>query len=125
MKFQPRKWAKWYAGEIAKIYLLNSGLVNLLPDREEKYDFIAVSSRQPLKQFPVKIKATKYRPSEIFKAYQKTRANLVRRKSPVLVMYVDYDSREGFYEYIDNKLPKELSRLDIKQFNRTLGKLIK
>ncbi len=43
-----KKFEDWRAEEIAKVYLLNCGLVTLIPDYDNKYDFIAINANQGL-----------------------------------------------------------------------------
>jgi len=99
-----REIENWRAEEIAKVYLLNSGLVTLLPNyTTDKFDFLAIGKDLPDRKIAVEVKATKYPKNEIKKVFGKIRKEYTRLPLPVIVMYIDYDKENGYFEILKKK----------------------
>lgn len=91
----------WRAEEIAKVYLLNSGLVTLLPNYTDNFDFLAISKNLPDKKIAVEVQATKYPQKEIKKVFSKTRRRFAQSSLPGILMYIDYDKENGYFEVFE------------------------
>ena len=118
-----KKFEDWRAEEIAKVYLLNSDLVTLLPDYENKYDFIAISKSSPEKRFAIEVKATKLPESDIPRVSHKVRSLFADSQFPVLIMYIDNDKEKGYYEIIDCSEREEIKPIQSEEFNARLKEL--
>lgn len=99
-----KKFESWRAEEIAKVYLINSGLVSLLPNNTDKFDFLAISKQTPEKKIAIEVKATKYSKSELKRIFSKIRRRYSNFKMPVVLMYIDYDKENGFFEILKSDL---------------------
>lgn len=91
----------WRAEEIAKVYLLNSGLVTLLPNYTDNFDFLAISKNLPDKKIAVEVQPTKYSQKEIKKVFSKTRRKFAQSSLPGILMYIDYDKENGYFEVFE------------------------
>jgi hypothetical protein len=122
-----KKIEAWRAEEIAKVFLLNSGLVSLLPDYENNHDFVAISKKRPDKKIIIEVKATKYPKSELKKAFIKTRNQLSHSTLPALLMYINYDNENGYFESFKNvqcENNHEIQVLQTDKFKEGLEELI-
>lgn len=113
----------WRAEEIAKVYLLNSGLVTLLPDYENKFDFIAISKTSPEKIFAIEVKASKNPKSTNILFTPNEKEMIANSKFPVLLMYIDYDKEKGYYELINDNKRTEMKPIQSEEFNQKLRDL--
>src|SRR5215213_1021339 len=122
-----KKFEGWRAEEIAKVFLLNSGLVTLLPEYNDQFDFLAISKDFPDKKIAVEVKATKYSKGEIRKVFNKTRKQLSNYQLPVLVMYIDQDKENGYFEVLKEggTRENEIQPLQPEKFKQELSQLIK
>jgi len=122
-----KKIETWRAEEIAKVFLLNSGLVSLLPDFDNKFDFLAISNKTPDKKILIEVKATKYPKSELKKAFIKTRNQLSHTNLPAVLMYINYDNENGYFEtfkHIPHNKNQEIQVLQADKFKEKLEELI-
>lgn len=122
-----REFETWRAEEIAKVFLLNSGLVTLVPEYGNKYDFLAISKKSPDKKIAVEIRATKYSKDYIKRVFTKTKRQFSKSQLPVLLMYINYDKENGYFEVLkENGVEKkEIQPLQPEKFKRELSELIK
>lgn len=120
-----KKIEEWRAEEIAKVYLLNSGLVTLLPNYNDKFDFLAISKENPDKKIAIDVKATKYSRSEIEKQLLKTKKNITLNGLPVLLMFINYDKENGFFEVLKQNEVNELQPIKTDIFNKKIKELVK
>lgn len=118
-----KNFEDWRAEEIAKVYLLNSGLITLLPDYENKFDFIAISKASPEKRFAIEVKATKIPTSDIPKVLPREGNLFDDSKFPVLRMYIDHDKEKGYYEIINRSKRAEIQPIQSKEFDTKLKEL--
>lgn len=122
-----REFETWRAEEIAKVFLLSSGLVTLVPEYGNKYDFLAISKKSPYKKVAVEVKATKYSKEDIKRVFTKTRRQFSKSGLPVLLMYINYDEENGYFEVLEENgvEKKEIQPLKPEKFKRELSELIK
>ena len=115
----------WRAVEIAKVYLLNYGKIQLLKDKSGKFDFIAFKINDLNKRIAIEIKATKYSKSEIINTYKDHRKHISHKeKIPVLIMYINYDNEKGFFEIFKGGKKSPLQILTISTINENLDELL-
>lgn len=121
-----KKMEGWRAEEIAKVFLLNSGLVTLVPEHDDNFDFIAISKQAPAKKIAVEVKATKYSEEGIRKIAAKIKAQASKTSLPILMMYINSDKEDGYFQILreDNGQCQELQPLQSKQFKERLSELI-
>jgi hypothetical protein len=122
-----REFETWRAEEIAKVFLLNSGLVTLVPEYGNKYDFLAISKKSPDKKVAVEVKATKYSKDDIKRVFTKTKEQFSKSELPVLLMYINYDKENGYFEVLEENgvRKKEIQPLQTEKLTRELSELIK
>lgn len=114
------------AETIATLYLLNSGLVKLVPDYSDDYDFLAISKNDSLRQFAVEVKLTKYPKKDLKRIFSKERKKISRLSLPSIFIYIDQHKENGFYEIFKKgqKVTRELQPLDIQELNKQISNLI-
>ena len=121
-----KQFEAWRAEEIAKVLLLNSGLVKLVPEYNDQFDFLAISSQSPDKKIAVEVKPTKSSGEEIKRVFNKTREQLSKCELPVLLMYVNSDSENGYFEVLskNGKQVHGIQLLQPAQLESTLAELV-
>jgi len=119
-----KEFQGWRAEEIAKVYLLNSGLVTLLPYNSDTFDFLAMSNKSPEKKIAIEVKATKYSKSDIERVFKKERNQKTNPGLPVLLMYINYDSENGYFEVLRENGKHEIEPLHTETINQKLHELI-
>jgi hypothetical protein len=122
-----KNFKKWRAEAIAKLYLLNSGLVALLPNYSDKYEFLAISKNAPDKNFAIEIKATKCPKREIKRVFHNTRRKFTNYSLPVILMYVNYDDMgKGYFEVFkkNSRKDREIQSLEVGVLKETISELI-
>lgn len=122
-----RQIESWRAEEIAKVYLLNSGLVTLVPEYNSKFDFLAISKRSPEKKIAVEVKATRHTKEEIKKVSDKTKKQFSSYNLPILLMYINDDKENGFFEVINEigVQKPEIHPLQQEELEKELSKLMR
>lgn len=112
------------ATAIGSVYLLNSGLVKLLPDYNE-FDFLAISKTSPNKKIAIEIQATRYSKREIEKIFEKKRIRLAAAGLPVLLMYINERKEIGYFEVIDrHKHHQQIEPLQTDKLQQQLQQLV-
>lgn len=122
-----REFESWRAEEIAKVFLLNSGLVTLVPEYGNKYDFLAISKKSPDKKIAIEIKPTRHSKDDIKKASARAKKQFSKFRLPVLLMYINQDKENGYFEVLqENGLEKnEIQPLQPEKFKKELYELIR
>lgn len=121
-----KKIESWRAEEIAKVFLLNSGLVTLVPQYENAFDFIAISKQAPNKKIAVEVKATKYSEEGVKRIAAKAKNQFLKTGLPILMMYINSDKEDGYFQILreNNEQCQEVQPLQSKQLNEQLSELI-
>ena len=119
-----RKFAGWRAVEIAKVFILNTRLVELFEDSSHKLDYIAYSINNPSKKIGIEIKATKYSKAQILKRFNKILFESSDNLYPVIIMFIDYEKENGYYKIIDRVNNSELKKIGVGELKNDLEKLL-
>lgn len=106
------KYRSWMAEQIAKSYLYETGLLDVYQNEIEGFDFICMLKNNLNNIFAVEVKASQYTKSQILKQYKKTREKFLKTNMPVLMLYINYIDRTGYFEFINKKLLEELQILN-------------
>lgn len=119
-----RDFGAWRAEEIAKVFLLNTKIIDIYPDSSNKFDFIVVGKLSSQKRIGIEIKATKYSKSEITKKYNQTTNKFIDSSIPVIIMYIDYDNEKGFFQVINRGVIDEIKTIDTKSLSEKISIII-
>ncbi len=113
-----RQFQGWRSEQIAKVFLLNSGLFDIVENfssnSDEKADFIAVYKEMDDKRFEVEVKATKYSKHEIQRKYAKKNGH--SPNALVIEFYVNYDEETGYFRLANGNYSSELSNMSRDKF---------
>jgi len=105
-----KQFQGWRAEQIAKVFLLNSGLFDLTEitnysHKDKGYDFIGILKANQNKRLGIDVKATKYSKSEIKnKLFSKTYLS----ELPLLQLFVNYDKESGYFRIVTENRKSEL-----------------
>ena len=120
-----KKFEEWRAEQIAKVYLLsNNNFFTLLPSNDENLDFFLLKNDDFSKKIGVFIIPTKYQKSEIKKIYDNLRRNFKTLNIPIIIMYINYDNKHGFYEIVNGALTQDVTNIKIDEFKKKIDELI-
>ncbi|HRE09303.1 MAG TPA: hypothetical protein PK850_09890 [Ignavibacteria bacterium] len=106
---------------IAQFFLKSTGIVDLLPDFGEDFDFILFPKTTHQKQIGVEVKSTKLSLMGIKKKYVDLRRKYKHARIPVLILYINIDLESGFFEIIDKDNPTELRELTLDILKREIN----
>jgi hypothetical protein len=112
------------AEAIAKVFLLNSGLVEVMKSLDGNSDFWVIGRKAPYKKLAVEVKPTKYSKSEIKKNYAVQRTLLQQSDMPVLMFYVDCQKDKGFFEVLNHDASNDIEPLDAPLLDLRLKELM-
>lgn len=113
----------WMAEQIAKSYLYETELLEVYQNEREQFDFVCMMKQDIRHVFAVEVKASQYSKSQIIRTYRKTREKFVDFKIPVLMLYINYIDRTGYFEFIQRELSKELSILTTQNLKTAIKSL--
>ena len=118
-----KNYKNWMAEEIAKTYLLATGLIDINKSSDKNYDLFAMPKQDFNKRIGIDIKASQYSKSEILKEYKKTRESYVNTNIPVIMFYINAMDKTGLIEVIDNKLTDDLISLSTDSLTKEINKI--
>lgn len=120
-----KNFEAWRAEEIAKVYLLNSNLLTLLPESDDQFDFFAISKNQPARKIAVEVKATKYAKGDIKRVFNGTRNKFSEYPFPVILMYINNDKENGYFEIFNNGLSShEIEPLETERLREKISGIV-
>ena len=111
------------AEEIAKTYLLETELLDISVPTDKNFDFIAIPKRDFTKVIAIEVKASKYKKSEIVRAYKSIRQTLSEKRFPVIMFYINYIDKTGFIEVINRQLTDKLIPLTRDNLNDEIKRI--
>lgn len=117
------KYRGWMAEQIAKSYLHETELLDVSQNEDERFDFICMMKKNIRYIFAVEVKASQYNKSEILRKYKKTREKYMNKNIPILMFYINYIDRTGYFEFIKNELSKELIILNTQNLKKEIENL--
>lgn len=103
-----KNYSGWMAEEIAKTYLLETGLLDISTLSDKQFDFIAISKKDFNTIIGIEVKASQYRKSEILREYRKIRNKYRDNHFPVIMFYINYMDKTGLIEVINGNLSDNL-----------------
>lgn len=118
-----KNYGGWMAEEIAKTYLLETGLFDISIPSDGKFDFIARSKDDFNKIIAIEVKASKYSKSEILREYKKSRQGFLEKNLPVIMLYINYADKTGLIEVINKKLTDNLVPLTTDNLMQEMQKI--
>ena len=118
-----KKYSGWMAEEIAKSYLLGTNIVQLHKVDSGKFDFIITKRDSHYKRIGIQVKGSKYTKRELLKIYRLERQRCVRNKFPVIMLYINYDTKKGLIEVIDKRLTDQLIPLTTEILKREIKRI--
>lgn len=113
----------WMAEQIAKSYLYETQLLDVYQNEREQFDFVCMMKQDIRHVFAVEVKASQYNKSEIVRTYRKTREKFINSQIPVLMLYINYIDRTGYFEFIQRDFSKELSFLTTQNLKTAIKSL--
>lgn len=118
-----RNYSDWMAEEIAKTYLLETGLLDISTPSDRKFDFVAIFKKDFNKVIAIEVKASKYRKSEILREYRTIRESYTMNRFPVIMFYINYIDKTGLIEVIQEKLTDNLIPLTTDNLIKEIEKI--
>ena len=106
-----RQYSGWMAEQIAKLYLYETELLDVYQSDSQKFDFVCMFKEDMTKTFGVEVKSSKYSKRQIIKVYSKVRNESLRVKIPILMLYINYEDKTGYFEFIYDRLNEDLTVL--------------
>jgi hypothetical protein len=103
-----KNYSGWMAEEIAKTYLLETGLLDISVPSDRRFDFVAMTKKNFDTVIAIEVKASKYKKSEIIREYKTKRESFAKKKFPVIMFYINYIDKTGLIEVINGKLTDNL-----------------
>lgn len=116
-------YGEWMATEVVKSYLLGANLGNIKKENSRKFDFVLFPIENSNKPIGIEIKGSKYPKSKLLSTYRKQRIQYVGMENPVIMFYVDYLTKRGFFEIINEELTNRLIPLNTENLKREIEKI--
>lgn len=91
-----QQFEEWRSGEMVKLLLLSSGFARVVPDPENKFDFVALSEKLPGRLLAVEVKASAH-PQTQLRAWTQKFQQQLSSDVPALLALVDSKNEEGFF----------------------------
>lgn len=111
------------AEQIAQLYLQSIKQVDLLPSFDDDLDFLLFPKETHQKQIGIEVKATKLSPIGIKNKYLNLRRRYSNERIPIMILYINVDSENGFFEIINKKQSTEIIELKIDLLSRETHKI--
>lgn len=113
----------WIAEQIGKSYLFETELLEVYPSDNDNYDFICLLKSNLQHRFAVEVKSSMYNKKQIFRVYNRTRLKFIDMQIPVLVLYINYIDKTGYFEFIYNVLTDDLLNLNTENLKSAINSL--
>lgn len=98
----------WMAEQIAKAYLYETQLLDIYLSDNREFDILCIFKNNVKIIFAVDVKSSQYTKSQIFMRYKKDREKHINNNFPILMLYINYVDKTGYFEFIRDKLNNDL-----------------
>lgn len=98
-----KKIEAWRAELIAKVFLLSNGYSVLPVEGDKSYDFIAQNDNAGHQKLAIEVLPTRYSKQEIVKKFSVLRDSIVPNGIPVVLLFINSDKENGYFEVIGKK----------------------
>jgi hypothetical protein len=117
-----KQFGIWMAEEIAKVYLFEANFIEII-EQDNKFDFLIMDKQNRKSIIGIDIKSSKYKETKLLEIYSKKRQEYTENKFPVIIMYINYIDKTGFFEVINKRLTNNLIILNTTNFKAEIKKL--
>lgn len=114
---EEQEFEAWRSGELVKLLLLSSGFSRVVPDPENRFDFVALSEKLPGRVLAVEVKASAHPQTQVQQWAHKLQQELAP-DTPALVALVDSKHERGFFVLLGlgpETEPRPLTKPDLEQ----------
>lgn len=117
------RYKSWMAEQVAKSYLYETRLLDIYQNDADQFDFVCTMKEDVSKIFAVEVKSSLYTKSEIIRKYQKIRETYSKINLPILMLYINYLDKTGYFEFIAKGIKEDIITLNTSNLKTAISSI--